>query len=70
MKNFAEFVAAHKEKIYEQAEKNTKRNAQGRTVINRSDSWFYEDEWDEYYKELTTHDNSTQRSSAQRSVVR
>ena len=52
MKNFAEFVAAHKEKIYEQAEKNTKRNAQGRTVINRSDSWFYEDEWNET-KELT-----------------
>lgn len=62
MKNFSEFVAAHKEKIYEQAEKNTQRNAQGHTVISRSDPWFYEDEWDEYYKELTAHDNSTQRS--------
>lgn len=44
VKNFAEFVRANKEKIYSQAEKNTKRNAQGHTVISRDDSWFYEDE--------------------------
>lgn len=52
VKNFAEFVRANKEKIYSQAEKNTKRNAQGHTVISRDDSWFYEDEWNKYYNAL------------------
>ena len=49
MKNFAEFVAANREKIYKLAEENTKRNSNGDAVISRSDTWFYEDEWDEYF---------------------
>ena len=62
MKDFAEFIKANKEKVYALAEANTKRNSNGDAVISRSDPWFYEDEWDEYYKELTAHDNSTKRS--------
>lgn len=62
MKNFAEFVAANKEKLYAHAEANTKRNRNGDAVISRTDSWFNENEWDEYYKELTSRDNSTSRS--------
>ena len=46
MKNFAEFIKAHKEKLYALAEKNTKRNANGDAVISRDDSWFYDDVWD------------------------
>ena len=62
MKNFTEFVEANKEKLYAHAERNTKRNAQGHAVISRDDSWFYEDEWGEYYKTLTARDNSSPRS--------
>ena len=62
MKDFAEFIKANKGKVYAHAEANTKRNSNGDAVISRSDPWFYEDEWDEYYKELTAHDNSTKRS--------
>ena len=62
MKDFEEFVRANKDKLYELAEKNTVRNADGQTVISRDDPWFYEDEWDEYYKELTARDDSAARS--------
>lgn len=62
MKSFEEFVRANKDKLYELAEKNTVRNADGQTVISRDDPWFYEDEWDEYYKELTARDDSAARS--------
>ena len=33
--------------------RNTERNKNGDAVISRNDPWFYEDEWDDYYKELT-----------------
>ena len=60
MKNFEDFVRANKAAIYAAAEANTKRNANGDVVISRDDPWFYEDEWDDYYKELTARDgNST-----------
>lgn len=60
MKNFAEFVKANKKILYNFAEKNTKRNSNGDAVISKDDPWFYEDEWDEHYKELIEHDkNST-----------
>ena len=49
MKTFDEFLKANREKIYAQAEANTKRNAAGRTVISRADTWFYEDEWDKEF---------------------
>ena len=62
MKDFAEFLKANKEKIYAHARSNTKCNATGDAVISRSDSWFYEDEWDDYFKELNACDNSSARS--------
>lgn len=62
MKSFDELLAKHGAKIYELAEKNTVRNADGQTVISRDDPWFYEDEWDEDYKELTARDDSAARS--------
>ena len=57
--NMTEFAAWYKEnadKINAAAEANTKRNANGDTVISRDDPWFYEDEWDDYYKELIAKD--------------
>ena len=47
MKNFADFLKANKEKIYEHAERNTQRNKNGEAVISRDDAWFDEDEWDD-----------------------
>lgn len=58
MQNFDEFIKANKKIIYDIAEKNTERNANGETVISRDDPWFYEDEWDDYYKELVAHDRN------------
>ena len=66
MKNFDDFVRANKSAIYAAAEANTKRNANGDAVISRDDPWFYEDEWDDYYKELTARD----RNSTAGSLVR
>lgn len=57
--NMTEFEAWYKEnadKICAAAEANTKRNADGHTVISRSDPWFYEDEWDDDYKRLIAQD--------------
>lgn len=62
MKNFADFLKANKEKIYEHAERNTRRNKNGDAVISREESWFDEDEWDDYYKEVIEFDDSTARS--------
>ena len=62
MRDFEAFYQANKDKICALAEANTKRNAAGQTVISRDDPWFYEDEWDEYYKELTARDDSAARS--------
>ena len=62
MKDFEEFFRKHEAKINALAEANTKRNAAGQTVISRDDPWFYEDEWDDYYKELTARDDSAARS--------
>jgi len=58
MKNFSEFIKANKEAVYAQAEANTEYNAQGEAVISRDDPWFYEDDWDVFYKELTARDDS------------
>jgi hypothetical protein len=41
-----DFINQNKEKIYDEARKNTKLNAQGRPTISRDDPWFYENEWD------------------------
>lgn len=48
MKNFSEFVKRNKDLLYSAAEKNTKRNSEGRAVISKDDPWFEEDEWDDY----------------------
>ncbi len=55
MKDFANFLNLHREQIERIAEQNTFRNENGDTVISESDPWFYEDEWDEYYEELTAN---------------
>lgn len=63
MKNFADFLNNNREKIYALAEQNTQRNTAGDTVISRDDPWFYDDVWDDDYKELVAHDdNPTARS--------
>lgn len=53
MKDFNKLLKTHKDFIYSLAEKNTPRNENGDAVITKEDSWFYEDEWDDYYKELS-----------------
>ena len=55
---FAKFIEANKEAIYADAESHTKRNAKGETVITRDDPWYYEDCWDEDYKELIAREES------------
>ena len=66
MKDFDKFVKANREKLFALAERNTERNENGDAVISRNDPWFYEDEWDDYYKELVARD----RNSAAGSLVR
>ena len=69
MKNFAEFMAANREKIYAVAEANTPRNAQGHTVISRSDPWFYEDEWDEEYRKMLDYAFNWLSSSEEEQIM-
>ena len=57
IKNWSEFLAANREKIYALADKNTQRNSDGQTVISRDDPWFYDDVWDNDYQELIAHEN-------------
>ena len=59
MKDFDKFVKANKEKLYSLARKNTEYNSNGDAVISRNDSWFYEDEWDEYYTKTFKLDSFT-----------
>ena len=58
MKDFDEFVSKNKAALFSVAEKNTKRDSQGRAVITSDDPWFKEDEWDEKYKELIASDRN------------
>ena len=58
MKNFAEFLAENHEAVYAHALATTKYNENGDAVISRDDPWFYEDEWDEHYKELAACENT------------
>lgn len=50
MNEFEAWIKENAEKIDALAEANTKRNAAGQTVLSRDDPWFYETEWDEYFK--------------------
>lgn len=47
-----QFIKENREKIYEFTMRNTRTNKNGDAVISRGDPWFYEDEWDEYFKQL------------------
>jgi len=55
-KELHELIHANWDRILEKCEANTKRNEFGQVVISRDDEWFYEDEWDELYKELQRRD--------------
>ena len=57
MKDFEKFIEANRAAIYADAESRTKRNAKGETIITRDDPWYYEDCWDEEYKELIARDS-------------
>jgi len=46
------YINENREKIYEEARKNTKYNENGEATISRDDEWFYEDCWDEDYNRL------------------
>ena len=57
------FLKSDREKWRAFIRQNTKRNENGDAVISKDDSWFYEDVWDEDYKELIARDgNPTPRS--------
>lgn len=47
-KSLSDFIKANKNKIYEDARRNTKLNANGKPTISRNDDWFSEDMWDNY----------------------
>lgn len=63
MKNFSEFVKTNKTKLYYLARENTKYNENGDAVIARDDSWFYEDVWEDDYKELVIRDDNSTSGS-------
>lgn len=48
--SLSNFIKQNKSKIYEQARKNTLLNKEGKAIISKDDDWFYEKEWDEFYK--------------------
>jgi hypothetical protein len=48
--SLSNFIKQNKSKIYEQARKNTLLNKEGKAIISKNDDWFYEKEWDEFYK--------------------
>jgi hypothetical protein len=50
--NLQNFIEKNKDKIRKIAKSNTKINSEGLPTISRNDPWFYEDEWDEHFKEL------------------
>ena len=66
MKNFAEFLAKNREAIRAHTLASATYNENGDAAISRDDPWFHEDEWDEYYEELTARENN----STARSMVR
>ena len=66
MKDWSAFLKANREKINALAEKNTEYNEEGNAVISRDDPWFYDDVWDEDYKELIAFESD----STSRSLVR
>ena len=51
-------ISYDKEKLFEIAKHRTKYNDKGQAVITKEDSWRFEDEWDEFYEELSDTDES------------
>lgn len=48
--SLSDFIKQNKNKIYENARKNTKINKDGKPTISRNDEWFNENEWDQHFK--------------------
>jgi len=48
---------------------NTLRNKNGDAVISRDDPWFYDDVWEDDYKELIAHNENSAANSSARSMV-
>ena len=66
MKDWSALLKANRTKINALAEKNTEYNEKGDVVISRDDPWFYDDVWDDDYKELIAFESD----SPTRSLVR
>jgi len=49
------YINENREKIYEEARRNTKYNENGEPTISRDDYDFDEDIWDEDYNRLTNN---------------
>ena len=58
MKDFAKFLADNREAVRKHIRSRDAYNANGDATISRDDPWFYEDEWDEYSKELIARENN------------
>lgn len=48
--SLSDFIKQNKDKIYENARKNTKLNQNGKPTISRNDDWFNENEWEQHFK--------------------
>lgn len=55
-KSFAQAYAKNKKNIDALIRQNTHYNKSGMVMISKDDPWFYEDEWDEYCKELEANE--------------
>ena len=53
MTSFRDVLNQNRRNIEAVALRNTHVNEDGYATISKSDPWFYEDEWDTHYEELT-----------------
>ena len=53
MTTFRDVLKKNRANIETIAHCNTHVNEDGQVTISKNDPWFYEDEWDSHYKELT-----------------
>lgn len=56
-KSFRDILNKNRNKLEAAAAKNSHYNKNGYATISKSDSWYYEDEWENDFKEL----NRTER---------
>lgn len=52
-RTFKDVLAKNRKNLEALAKENSHYNEDGDITISPDDPWFQEDEWDEYYKELT-----------------